>query len=69
MLKVVAAEVQLAKATQESPVDEEEEIVFGETTVLEVEVDQLTMCQSSEDSVQLVLHVTIAQIETLERRQ
>ena len=68
MLEVVAAEVELAQSGEGPPGGEEEQIVFGETTVLEVDVDE-TLSYRVEHDAETIAHVAVAEVQSSQHRQ
>jgi len=68
MLEVVAAEVELAQSGKRPPAGQEEQVVLGQSAVLEVDVDE-PLAQRVEHDAETIAHVAVAQVQTTQLRQ
>lgn len=69
MLEIVAAEIQLSETGQQAPGGQEKQIVLGQTTVLQVEVDERPLGQTGQDLRETVFDVAVAEVEALQEGQ
>jgi len=68
MLEVVAAQIQLAQSGECPPTGQEEQIVLGQSSVLEVDVDE-ALTHRVQHHAETIAHVAVAEVQSTKQRQ